>query len=350
MTLHTIPELDRNLPQTIQYVTRQLTTLSCHVFQPTEGAVCAYFDFGKEKALAFRADMDALPIQEETALPYSSRHPGCMHACGHDGHTAILLSLARKINETKTFPHNALLIFQPAEETGGGAEDICKTGILEQYGVTAIFGLHLWPGLPQGQIFSRPGVLMATACGVNVRFFGKSVHIAQAHQGTDALAACCEFYHQTVEIQQTAPYLLKFGKITGGTAPNIVCGQAELSGSLRAWDETVLEKAKMEIRLLCQQAEEKTDCIGQVSFSSGYPAVYNDPKLWEQVCSVVPVRELSQPVMTTEDFSFYQEKIPGIFFLLGVGNTAPLHSPRFSFDPKILSHGTNLFFRLLHDF
>lgn len=349
MNLHAIPELDRTLPKTIAYVLRQLSSLSCGVFQPVPGGICAFFDFGKSETLAFRADMDGLPITEETGLSYASRHPGCMHACGHDGHTAILLELAQKIHEAQSFPYNALLIFQPAEETDGGARDICETGILEQYGVKAIFGLHVWPGLPKGQIFSRPGVLMATACGVHVQFFGKSVHVAQAHQGADALTACCEFHHRVTDIQKAEPYLLKFGKVTGGTAPNIVCGQSELSGSLRAWDVDVLEGLKTQICKICHQTAEETGCTGQVSFTQGYPAVFNDPDVWKRVCTLTQVWELNEPVMTTEDFSFYQKRVPGVFFLLGIGDTAPLHSPRFSLDPNLLPLGTALFLCLLQN-
>lgn len=347
MALHAIPELDRNLPKTIAYVIQQLSALSCRVFQPVPGAVCAYFDFGKDKTLAFRADMDGLPITEETGLSYASRHPGCMHACGHDGHTAILLELARKIHGTQSFPYNALLMFQPAEETDGGARDICETGILEQYGVKAVFGLHVWPGLPEGQIFSRPGVLMATACGVNVVFSGKSVHVAQAQQGADALAACCGFYDRAESISENQPHLLKFGRITGGTAPNVVCGQAELSGSLRAWNENTLERVKNQICSLCRQVAEEKGCTGQVCFRQGYPAVFNDDDLWKRVCAVAPMGKVIEPFMTTEDFSFYQKQVPGVLFLLGIGNTAPLHSPQFSLDPNILPFGTDFFLHLL---
>ena len=145
--LHRIPELDRDLPKTTAYLKNALQELKCQVFSPVDGSVCAWFDFGAADAIAFRSDADALPIQEQTGLSFASTHPGKMHACGHDGHMAILLELARRLDKIQTLHHNVLLVFQPAEETTGGARDICASGIFKKYKVKAIFGLHLWPGL-----------------------------------------------------------------------------------------------------------------------------------------------------------------------------------------------------------
>ena len=176
--LHRIPELDKELPETLAYLRGALAGLRCRVFSPTDGALCAWFDFGQEAAIAFRADIDALPIEEKTGLPYASTHPGKMHACGHDGHAAIVLELARRLSKKESLPHNVLLVFQPAEETTGGAKDICDTGIFREYNVQAIFGLHLWPGLPAGTVASRKNELMARSCEVTVDVYGKSSHIA----------------------------------------------------------------------------------------------------------------------------------------------------------------------------
>ena len=149
--LHRIPELDCTLPKTYAYVKQSLYSLRCTITTPTEGSICAYFDFGRDDAVAFRADLDALPIQEDTGLSYTSLHAGQMHACGHDGHTAILLELARRLHQKRTLPHNVLLIFQPGEEQKGGAKLLCDSGILEKYKVRFIFGLHLWPKLSKGK-------------------------------------------------------------------------------------------------------------------------------------------------------------------------------------------------------
>ena len=159
--LHRIPELDKELPETMAYLRRSLEGLPCFLLSPAEGSLCAFFDFGADCAVAFRADADALPIQEKTGAEYASVHPGKMHACGHDGHMAILLELARRLSKKESLPHNVLLVFQSAEETTGGAKDLCDTGVFDQYHVKAIFGLHLWPGLPSGRIASRKNELMA---------------------------------------------------------------------------------------------------------------------------------------------------------------------------------------------
>ena len=155
--LHRIPELDNQLPETVQLVQRILAPLPCRVFSPITGSVCAWFDAGKSDAVAFRAELDALPVTEATDLPYASVHPGRMHACGHDAHTAMVLTLAEYAAEhLAELPRNVLFLFQPSEETTGGAGKLCESGVLERYRVRRIFGLHLWPGLEAGTIASRP--------------------------------------------------------------------------------------------------------------------------------------------------------------------------------------------------
>jgi hippurate hydrolase len=183
--LHRIPELDRDLPKTLSYLQSGLEKLNCRVFSPMPGALCAYFDFGAKDAIAFRSDADALPIRENTGAEFASAHPGRMHACGHDGHMAILLELARRLNEKEKLPHNVLLVFQPAEETTGGAKELCATGVFKEYHVKAIFGLHLWPGLTAGEIFSRRQEMMSRSCEVKVEILGKSAHIALVQRRLD---------------------------------------------------------------------------------------------------------------------------------------------------------------------
>ncbi len=340
-TLHSIPELDRALPQTRHYIQKQLAGLGCQVFSPADGAICAFFNFCQPSSLAFRADMDGLPIREQTGLPWQSRHPGTMHACGHDGHTAILLELARRLRQKTALRHNILLIFQPAEETDGGAKDICQAGVLQTHRVQAIFGLHLWPGLPKGQLFSRPGILMSRSCGIYVRFNGISAHIARADRGRDALDACCRFYRGASALSNGSDCLLKFGKLDAGTAPNVICDKAELWGSLRT--RSPGHRLKHTLNSLCASAAKETGCQGEISFSEGYPAVCNDPALWQLTRKKCPVFQINRTFWTADDFSFYQKTVPGLYFLLGTGNTPPLHSPDFAFNESILSTGADHF-------
>lgn len=341
--LHAIPELDRNLPKTLAYIRNSLSSLSCHVFSPAEGALCAFFDFGQSSALAFRADMDALPIREQTGLPWASQHPGLMHACGHDGHCAILLELARRLSNENHLRHNCLLIFQPAEETTGGAEQICKAGVLTQYKVEAVFGLHLWPGLAKGILFSRPGVLMSRGQGVTVQFTGKAAHIARWQQGQDALSACCLFYRQADRLTNRI-HLIKFGKLAGGSAGNIVCDKVQLQGSLRTLKSH--EKAQKKLTALCAAVARRTGCQGNILFENGYPAVLNTPRLFQKAAACFPLQHLKQAFFTTEDFSYYQNRVPGLYCLLGLGDTPPLHSDRFAFDEKVLVTGADFFHTL----
>lgn len=345
--LHRIPELDRSLPQTMSYLRDALEGLNCKVFSPMESALCAFFDFGKKDAIAFRADADALPIQEKTKASYCSVHPGCMHACGHDGHMAILLELARRLNEKKELPHNVLLVFQPAEETTGGAKDLCATGIFRNYKVQAIFGLHLWPQLPEGVIASRANEMMARSCEVRVDVYGKSAHIAKAQEGVDALAAGVDFYQRVMKLEGALPKrifrLLKFGKFESGRVCNALSDHTRIEGSLRAFQDDVFYSIRAGIVSIAKDIERAYGCTVNVYMTEGYPAVMNPPELHKRVRKAVGFFELDGPSMTAEDFSWYQKSLPGMFFFLGVGDTAPLHSDTFDFDEEILLKGVRFF-------
>ena len=241
--LHRIPELDSDLPQTMAYLEQALAGLKCRVFSPMQSALCAWFDFGQETAIAFRSDADALPILEKTGAAFASCHPGKMHACGHDGHMAIALELARRLSEKKELPHNVLIVFQPAEETTGGAKALCQTGVFDRYKVEAIFGLHLWPGLPEGQIASRAEEMMARSCEVKVDVLGRSAHIARAGEGLDALEAGAKFYLRALDMERKMPKevfrLLKFGKFESGRVCNAISDHTHMEGSLRAFQDEI---------------------------------------------------------------------------------------------------------------
>lgn len=352
--LHSIPELDRSLPETVSYLRNALSGLGCRVFSPMEGALCAWFDYGRDRAIAFRADADALPIQERTGAPYASRHEGKMHACGHDGHMAILLELARRLSRKEPLPHNVLLVFQPAEETTGGARDLCATGIFEAYRVQAIFGLHLWPGLGSGIIASRKKELMARSCEVTVDIAGKSAHIAKAGEGIDALAAGVELYRRAAAMEQSLPdtvfRLLKFGKFQSGTVRNALSAHTHLEGSLRAFQDDIFESLQRGLLDIGTEIEQEFGCTVTIHMSSGYPAVLNPEPLFERARQAADFVELDVPSMTAEDFSWYQRSLPGLFFFLGVGDTPALHADTFDFDETILLKGVQFFERLAEKF
>ena len=352
--LHQIPELEWALPKTMAYLENALSGLKCRLFAPVPGALCAWFDFGAEGAIAFRADADALPISERTVAEYASRHEGCMHACGHDGHMAILLELARRLDGKQMLNHNVLLVFQPGEETPGGAKPICETGVFENYNVKAIFGLHLWPGLPAGVIASRKQELMARSCEVNVDIYGRSAHIAKAAEGIDALAAGLEFYRRAVAMEQALPpeifRLLKFGQFHSGTVRNALSEHTHLEGSLRAFQDEIFDSLQQGLQKIAREVEAAFGCTVKIHMSGGYPAVLNPEALWEVVNDIQKVEALEKPSMTSEDFSWYQRYLPGMFLFLGLGDTPALHADTFDFDESILLKGADFFEKLAEMF
>lgn len=352
--LHQIPELDRNLPETMEYLQNALKGLKCQVFSPMPSSLCAWFDFGARSAIAFCANSDALPVVERTRLPFASKHPGRMHACGHDGHMAMALELARRLDKKETLPHNVLILFQPAEETTGGAKDICATGIFRKYAVEAIFGMHLWPGLLEGMVASRANEMMSRSCEVKVDIYGKSAHIAKAREGVDALAAGVEFYRKVMAMEAALPKkvyrLLKFGKFESGMVCNAISDHTHLEGSLRAFQDDIFYTLRAGIVSIGKEIERSTGCTVSVYMNDGYPAVINPRDLYERVRRSVGFFEMDEPSMVTEDFSWYQRSLPGMFFLLGVGDTSPLNSDDFTYNEEVLLKGTDFWESLAENF
>lgn len=345
--MHRIPELDVQLPETIRYLRGELEGLGCTLLTPTEGSLCAFFDFGAEKAIAFRADMDALPIEEATGADYASRHPGRMHACGHDGHMAIALELARRLSKRKQCNRNILLVFQPAEEATGGAKPICDSGIFTEYQVEAIFGLHLWPGLEKGKIFSRSGGMMSRSAELDVDIYGRSAHIGRSWEGNDAMEAAMVYLQRAYELERSVPAdvrrLLKFGKLQSGTVRNAISAHTRMEGGLRAFSDEVFFGLRDRLLEIAEEVQEQFGCTVRVHTSNGYPAIDNPSWLCDKISAIAPFAHLEEPSMTTEDFSWYQRYIPGMFFFLGLGENPALHSDNFDFDESVLTYGADFF-------
>ena len=350
--LHAIPELDRDLPETMAYLRAALAGLKCRVFSPAESALCAFFDFGAASAITVRSDADALPIAEQTGLPFASRHSGRMHACGHDGHMAMLLELARRLDGMEFLGRNVLLVFQPAEETPGGARTICESGVFEAHHVEAIFGMHLWPDVPAGVVASRRSELMSRSCEITAEFTGRSAHIAKAEEGIDAMAAAVTFYRRVNELVDALPptvyRLCRFGHLESGTVRNAVSGHSRLEGSLRAFQDETFFSLLSGIEAIGRAVEAETGCAVKVTHSEGYPAVINPPELYDRVRVLdLGFTELPKPVMITEDFSWYQQYLPGMFFFLGTGPSPALHADNFTFDEQILTVGADFWEKLI---
>lgn len=355
--LHRIPELDNDLPETTAYVRAVLEKLHCTVSAPIRGSVCAFFDAGKSETVAFRADLDALPGTEDTGLSFASQHPGKMHACGHDGHTAMVLALAERINaRLSELPRNVLLIFQPAEETTGGAGQLCDTGLLERRRVRRIFGLHLWPELPAGTVWARPGAQMARSSEVSIRITGRSVHISRWREGIDALEAAARLVEAVYAMEREIlppdePRVLRFGKLTSGDVRNAVSGHTELLGSMRSFSDVSFSLLKKKLAEVCRDVETVTGCTVDLHISEGYPPVWNHEALFDAVCAGLGPDApslLPAPALAAEDFSFYQQYAPGVFFFLGAGDVPALHAVNFAFDDStVLPRGVEFLEKLM---
>jgi hippurate hydrolase len=276
-----------------------------------------------------------------------------MHACGHDGHMSMMLAFAKYINENKKdLDKNVCLVFQPSEENRAGAHSIEKSGILESYNTQAIFGMHVWPGLEAGKIFSKPNELMSQGSETNITIHGKSAHIASYELGIDALEIACRYILDVYEFERSLHpdiyRLVKFGVMKSGTARNILSDKTELFGTIRTFHNKSHHHIKHEIHRLADHYEEKYGCKFEFSYYDGYEAVINDEALFERLLPQLPINVLETPVMQSEDFSIYKHHMKEVFFFLGVGDVPSLHNPKFNFDMEILEKGLEFWKQLLH--
>lgn len=374
--LHMIPELDRNLPKTKEYILSVLKGLDCQLTYLCDSGVCAYFDKGKDTTCCFRAEMDALPGHEATGCSYASMHTGIMHSCGHDGHMAISLTLAQYIGELEDMECNVLLIFQPAEETLGGAAEICESGILTKYNVTRVFGIHIWPSLESGTIASKRGAIMAKSAEIDIDILGDSAHGTAAYEGKDALFIAADFLTKLYTKHSrthgaTAHFadkitplpkprsctpedktVIHIGKMDSGYARNVVSNHTKLHGTIRAFSEENFENLLALIDETLSEISLRYGCETEFTHSEGYPPIINNDDLYLEASLAAkstgyPYKELAEPVMTSDDFSVYGHYAPSVFFLLGTGTNTPLHSIEFNFDERILVSGFELYKALL---
>ncbi|MCC7350550.1 MAG: amidohydrolase [Phycisphaerales bacterium] len=317
--------------------------------------------------IALRADIDALPIIEQTGLPYASTNPGMMHACGHDGHATILLGVAAMLKKMEQeLPVCVKLIWQPAEEGGGGAYRLVDAGVLDgRLGpkVGAIFGLHGWPGLPAGIIATRPGALLAATDNFSITFIGSGCHGAYPHLGRDPIVTAAEAVvnlQQLVsrEIDPTESAVLTIGKINGGTAVNIIPDTATIEGTARTLNEETRQQVRQAMERRVSAIARANDCRVQLAWTEGYPCTINDPAAADfvadtarQVLGNDRYLPVAKPSMGGEDFSYYLQQIPGCFFLLGVRPDhlsiyPPLHSDRYDFTDSAMPVGVRMFVEL----
>lgn len=358
--LHQIPETALEEFKTKEYLKNYLISIGLEPQEIVETGLFVYIEGkDKENCIAFRSDIDALNIKEETGAEFESKHVGKMHACGHDGHMTTLLAFAKYLTTIQPLDKSVLLIFQPAEESPGRAKDIVETGLLKKYNVKAIYGMHLFPELPEGTVASKEGPFFAQAALMTTTITGKSGHGAMPHKTIDPLMAFTKIVdgYQTIVSRNLSPFdpgVVTIGKFCGGSAQNIIADTVKFWGTIRTFKEENTEFIIDRIKEIHRGIElsyrvkidEKIDIV--------YPPVVNDKELYKKfVETMKDMNYVEHEALTiSEDFAYYQKEVPGIFMLLGTrseekGFVHPLHSCHFNFDEKVLLKGVEAFARIL---
>ena len=357
--LHRIPEVGEAEFKTQAYLIGQLELLrpdDLRVFADT-GVRAVFRGNGEGRVLAFRSDIDALPVAEETGCSYASEHAGFMHACGHDGHMATLLVFAQWLSEHRDLLiDDVVLLFQPAEETVGGAKRMIDEGALENPHVDVIYGMHMMPDVPKGKISCCAGPIMAQTCEMDFIIHGKSAHGATPHLGTDAITAMghlLTLFQTTVArcVDPCKQALLTIGKVSAGTQRNILADHAQMEGIVRTFSNAVYEGLEERIRADLKGLEAAFGVTTEFIKRVYYPCVDNDPTEFERVKTILGDAFVQEkPRMTAEDFSYYQLSVPGVFVFCGCMDEmhkSPLHASTFDFDEEALLPGLALFSELV---
>ncbi len=367
--LHQRPELGFREHQSAEFIAQKLQEwgIEHQTGIAQTGIVAMILGRRSGPVLAIRADMDALPIQEESTVSYRSQHDGVMHACGHDGHTAIALGTAHYLAAHPDFAGTVKLIFQPAEEGPGGAKPMIEAGVLENPTVDAIVGLHLWNNLPLGTVGVRSGPLMAAVELFRCKILGKGGHGAMPHQTVDAVVVSAQIVNalQAIVARNINPLdaaVVTVGELHAGSANNVIAGTAEMSGTVRYFNpalaETIAHRVEQVIAGVCQSQ----GATYELDYWHLYPPVLNDPAIAELVQSVAEtVVETPAGIvpecqtMGGEDMAFFLQAVPGCYFFLGSANPErdlayPHHHPRFDFDETALGMGVEMFVRCVEQF
>jgi len=314
---------------------------------------------GPRKVIGLRADMDALPMDEQTNLPYRSKNPGKMHACGHDGHTAMLLGGAKYLAETRNFSGTAVVIFQPAEEGGGGGREMVKEGLMERFGIQEVYGMHNMPGIPVGHFAIRPGPLLAAADRIVIEIEGLGSHAAKPHLGVDPVVVGAQIVNQTQTIVSRSVDPIKSGLISicqfhAGSADNVIPQTATLRGTARSLLPEVRDTLENRLREIVEGTAKAYGARATLTYSRHYPVTKNHQQQTDFAAAIATevsgpgaVDTNTPPVMGGEDFSFMLEARPGAFIFIGNGDSAGLHHPAYDFNDDVLPAGISFWTRLV---
>jgi hippurate hydrolase len=360
--IHANPELLYDVHRTAASVAEKLKSFGCDDVVTGIGRTGVVGVIRGRKAggkvVGLRADMDALPIEEANDLPYKSTVPGKMHACGHDGHTAMLLGAAKYLAETRNFAGTAVMIFQPAEEGGAGAQAMLRDGLLDRFGIEEVFGMHNYPGMPIGQFAIRSGPAMASTDTIAIRLEGVGAHAAFPHTGVDTILVGAQIVNQLQSIASrnvdpVEAAVVSICTFHGGEAVNVIPQEVRLGGTVRTLSQEVRELVLKRVREIVEGTARLYGAKAHVTLTPGYPVLVNDggrtafaASVAREVAGDSKVDDAWPPLMGAEDFAFMLNERPGAFIYVGNGDSAGLHNPKYNFNDDAIPHGTSYWVRL----
>ncbi len=301
------------------------------------------------KVIGLRADMDALPIHEATGLDYASKTDGAMHACGHDGHTAMLLGAAKYLSETRNFDGTVVVIFQPAEEGGGGGREMCEDGMMDRWGIQEVYGMHNWPGKPVGSFAIRPGAFFAATDQFEIVVEGKGGHAAKPQETVDSILVASHLVTalQSIASRNADPVDQVVVSVTSiessSKAFNVIAQRTHLKGTIRTMSKEMRTSAETRLKAIAEGTCKTFGAEAKISFYHGYPSMVNHPEQTEFAAAVATkvsgACEEAPLVMGGEDFAYMLEERPGAYILVGNGDTASVHHPEYNFDDEAIPAG-----------
>ena len=367
--IHAHPELLYDVHRTAAFVADRLREFGCdQVATGLGGTGVVGVIKGRKPApsgaevrtIGLRADMDALPIEEQTNLDYASKMPGKMHACGHDGHTAMLLGAARYLAETRNFAGDAVVIFQPAEEGGAGAAAMIRDGLMDRFAIDRVYGMHNGPGMPIGSFALRPGPIMAATDSIDIHIEGHGGHAARPHKtidsvlvGAQLVAALQAVVACSVDPLESA--VVSMCEFHAGNARNVIPQTAELRGTVRTLKPEVRQLVERRVREIVSGVAQMTGAKIELQYQRGYPVTVNDAvqteiaiRVAKEVAGDANVHEMA-PMMGAEDFSYMLEARPGAFIFCGNGDSAGLHHPAYNFNDEAIVYGTSYWIKLVEN-
>ena len=372
--IHAHPELCFQEQRTSDVVAGKLAEwgIEVHRGMGTTGVVGVIKNGSSKRSIGLRADMDALPVNEANTFAHASKHPGKMHACGHDGHTAMLLAAAQHLAKHKHFDGTVVLIFQPAEEGGGGAREMIKDGLFDKFPVDAVFGLHNWPGMPVGTLAVSPGPVMASSNEFKITIRGKGCHAALPHNGIDPVPIACEMVQafQTIVSRNLKPIdagVISVTMIHAGDATNVVANSCELQGTVRTFTVEMLDLIERRMQTIAEHVSAAHEATCEFAFVRNYPPTINhvnEAAFTREVLSGIVGADkvlAQEPTMGAEDFSYMLLEKPGAYFFIANGEgqhremghgggPCTLHNPSYDFNDDLIPLGGTVWVRMVEQF